>query len=150
MSDIEISLRYIGNGKFQAVTSIEAEWCEHNFKEDSLSVFKVIKWTEKRGRTKLQNNALHLWCTKLANALNDAGLDMRAVLKPDHFIPWSMLSVKENLFKTVMKAVYPGKESTAKLDTKEITKVAQIVDKKMLELGINEQWPDRFNQGLEG
>jgi len=150
VSDIELSLRYLGNGKFQAVTSIEAEWCETNFKQDSLSIFKVIKWTEKRGRTKLQNNALHLWCTKLANALNAAGLDMRAVLKPDHFIPWTKDSVKENLFKTVMKAAHPDIESTAKLKTKQMTEVAQIVDKKMLELGINEQWPNRFNQGLEG
>jgi len=150
VSDIEISLRYIGNGKFQAVTSIEAEWCEHNFKESKISIFKVIKWTEKRGRTKLQNNALHLWFTKLAKALNDAGLDMRAVLKPDHFIPWTKDSVKENLFKTVMKVLYPSKDSTAKLETTELIEVSQIVDKKMLELGIDERFPHRFNQGLEG
>ena len=149
MSDIEISLRYIGNGKFQAVTSIEAEWCEHNFKEDKISIFKVIKWTEKKGRTKLQNNAIHLWLTKLAKALNDAGLDMRKVLKPETSIDWTMQSAKDYLWRPVQEIMF-NKTSTTKLETQEVSEVAQVIDRKMMEKGINIPFPSYQNQGLEG
>lgn len=42
---------------------------------------------DKRERTLTQNRAIHLWFTMLADALNDAGLDMRTVLKPEIEIP---------------------------------------------------------------
>ncbi len=148
MKDIEISLRYLGNGKFQAVTSIEAEWCECNFKENELSIFKVIKWTEKRGRTKLQNNAIHLWLTKLAKALNDAGLDMRKVLKPETSIDWTMQSAKDYLWRPVQK-IMTGKKSTTKLETKEVSEVAQVIDRKMMEKGINIPFPNYQNRGFD-
>ena len=44
-----------------------------------------------------QFNAMHLWCERVADQLNDAGLDMKAVLKPEVDIPWGKESVKEHL-----------------------------------------------------
>lgn len=39
-------------------------------------------------RTDKQNRALHLYFQWVADSLNDAGLDLRAVLKPEVEIPW--------------------------------------------------------------
>ena len=37
----------------------------------------------------------------IANALNDAGLDMKKVLKPEIDIPWNTATVKEYLWRPV-------------------------------------------------
>lgn len=66
-------------------------------------------------RTLPQNNSLHLGCELIANALNDAGLDIRKVIKPTVEIPWNKYMVKEYLIRPVMK-VMTGKESTRELN----------------------------------
>lgn len=73
-------------------------------------------------RTLQQNKALHLLFTHLADELTSAGLDMRKTLKPEVEIPWSADSVKNFLWRPIMKAQL-GKESTTQLTTKEIDQV---------------------------
>lgn len=86
----------------------------------------------KSPRTGQQNNALHLFCKMLADALNDAGKDMRIVLKPEYNIPWDTESVKTHIWKPIMKAKF-NKESTTQLKkTGEIDEVHKII---MRELG---------------
>ena len=75
---------------------------------------------EYKKRTSTQNNALHLGCKLIADALNNAGLDMRKVLKPEVEIPWTTLSVKDHLFRPVMKAM------TSKESTTELAKLGEI------------------------
>ena len=77
-------------------------------------------------RTIPQNASLHLWFSELAEMLNQAGLDMRVVLKPEIAIPWSAKSVKEMLWRPVQK-VQLGKESTTALTTQEIDKVYEVL-----------------------
>ena len=67
-------------------------------------------------RTSQQNRALHLDCKLIADALNDAGLDMRVVLKPEIDIPWTTQSVKEFLWKPIQKSM------TLKTSTTELSK----------------------------
>lgn len=55
----------------------------------------------RKQRTYLQNRSLHLFFTELANALNEAGLDMRKTLNPDVEIPWNSQSVKEHLWRPI-------------------------------------------------
>jgi hypothetical protein len=67
----------------------------------------------------------------LADVLNDAGLDQRKVLKPSISIPWSGASVKEQLFKPIMKGMFE-KESTTQLDKQgEIDKVWDMLLKHL-------------------
>ena len=66
-------------------------------------------------RTEQQNKALHKGCELLAKALNDAGLDMRVVLKPEINIPWTKISVKEYIIRPIMRAM-TAKSSTTKLE----------------------------------
>ena len=62
--------------------------------------------------TRQQQKALHVGFDLIAKALNDAGLDMRQVLKPTVNIPWTKLSVKEYIYKPILRLMY-SKDHTA-------------------------------------
>lgn len=92
-------------------------------------------------RTLKQNRALHLMFTQLAEELNDAGLDMRKTLKPGVEIPWEGKTIKEYLWRPIMKAQL-GKESTTELNTKDIDKVFETIVRHLGEkFGIELQFP---------
>lgn len=94
-------------------------------------------------RTLLQNRALHKWFTLLSTELNTQGLDMRVVLKPDWKIWWTPESIKENMFKPLMKAMY-NKDSTTELTTAQVDKVyeqiMQIIGERY---GVNIPFPSQ-------
>jgi len=79
-------------------------------------------------RTNQQNKAMHVLFQLLANRLNEAGLDMRKTLKPSVEIPWSSNSVKEYLWRPVMKAQL-NKQSTTELTTVEIDEVFETLNR---------------------
>lgn len=95
-------------------------------------------------RTTQQNRALHKYFELLAETLNDAGLDMRAVLKPEVEIPWSKMTIKEFLWKPVLK-VYLGKRSTADMTTKELDEVYDIVNRHLAKHGVHIPFPSIEN-----
>ena len=80
----------------------------------------------KKTRTSKQNKALHVYFQLLADALNDAGFDMKKVMRVD--IPWTAYAIKEYLWKPVMKQQL-GKESTRDLETKEIDQIYDTVNR---------------------
>jgi len=81
-------------------------------------------------RTESQNKALHLYFTQLAELLNDSGLDMKKTLKPGIDIPWSSKSIKEFLFRPIMKSQLQ-KDSTTELTTKEIDQVVDVINRHL-------------------
>jgi len=83
--------------------------------------------TEKQ-RTTRQNKALHKYFSLVAEALNDAGLDMRVVLKPHVAIPWTTISVKKFLWKPIQDGLF-DKDSTAELTTKEPALVYETLNR---------------------
>ena len=92
-------------------------------------------------RTMRQNAALHLYFTQLAQELNDAGLDMRKTLKPTVDIPWSCETVKEYLWRPVMKAQL-NKESTTEMTTADIDQVFDTITRHLGEkFGITLSFP---------
>ncbi len=96
---------------------------------------------EEKQRTDLQNRSLHLYFTQLAEELNNNNLDMRTVLKPDIEIPWSATSVKNFLWRPIMK-IQTSKESTTELTTKEIDEIFDVINKHIGEkFGIHVEWP---------
>lgn len=97
------------------------EWLIFLEKNEGHKVFVEID-RETGIRTPPQNNALHLGLDFIAKALNDAGFDMRKVLKPEIEIPWSTKSAKDFLFRPVMKMM-TGKESTTELSKQEVSEV---------------------------
>lgn len=91
-------------------------------------------------RTSQQNRALHVYFQLVADALNDAGLDMRAVLKPEVEIPWTRTSIKEYLWKPIQR-IQLGKASTTELTTKEIDQVFDTMNRHLAKHGVHEPFP---------
>lgn len=92
-------------------------------------------------RTDKQNKALHLYFTHLAEALNENGLDMRKTLKPSIEIPWTPKTVKDYLWRPIMKAQVM-KESTTELTTKEIDLVFDTLNRHLSEkFGLSVPFP---------
>src|ERR1041384_1686185 len=88
--------------------------------------------THQKQRTSSQNKALYLFLTRLAEALNTAGKDMRVVLKPTYFIPWTKDSAHDHLWLPIQKAMY-GTDSTTFLH--KIGQIENIHEVIMRELG---------------
>jgi len=92
-------------------------------------------------RTKKQNRALHKYFSLVAGTLNDAGLDMRAVLKPEVDIPWTGKTIKEYLWRPIQE-VQTTKKSTTELTTKEISEVWETLNRHLgQKLGVHEPFP---------
>ena len=106
---------------------------------------KAIKVSVKSAKTRTltQNSSIHKYCALLAEAFNDAGLDMQKVLAEGTSIPWSESKVKEDIWRVVQVAAL-GKESTTKLETNEVSKVYDIVNRHISQtFGIFVPFPNR-------
>jgi hypothetical protein len=101
-----------------------------------------MECTTARTRTARQNRALHVYLRLLGEALNDAGLDQRKVLKPNFPIPWTTHSTKENLFKPIMQAMFEI-ESTTKLERVQVSQVYDVLNRSLSEkYGISIPFPE--------
>lgn len=94
--------------------------------DNEILVINAIK--SKRKRTTRQNSALHLYFTQLADALNESGNDMRTVIDKEIDIQWSPMTVKEYLFRPLMKTML-GIKSTTQMNTGDIDKVFDVINK---------------------
>jgi hypothetical protein len=79
-------------------------------------------------RTLRQNNSLHLYFEQLAEALRDAGYDMRSIIREGIPIPCTAYHIKESLWRPTQKQML-GKDSTTKLTTEEIDKVYDVINR---------------------
>lgn len=77
-------------------------------------------------RTLRQNASLHLMFKQLADALNEAGLDVRTTLSEELEHPWTPYLIKELIWRRVQKSMY-GKKSTTQLETGEIDKIFEVI-----------------------
>lgn len=83
-------------------------------------------------RTLQQSRALYLFFQRLADTLNDAGLDMKVVLKPEISIPWTKTSVKKFLWSPIQKIMYGTDSTTFLHKLEQIEKIHSVL---MRELG---------------
>lgn len=83
--------------------------------------------------TTQQMKALHLYFRLLADEFNNKHFDMRAIIRQDVEIEWTPYTVKEYLFKPLIKVKY-GKTSVKQLlKNKEIDSVVDILTKLIAE-----------------
>ena len=104
---------------------------------------KYLRLTIKTGkqRSGLQNSSLHLYLSHLAEALNDAGYDMKRTLKKEVDIPWGKESAKEHLWRPIQELL-TKKDSTTKPTTKEYVYIYEVLSRHLVEkLGVNVPWP---------
>ena len=85
----------------------------------------------------------------LAEALNDAGYEMKAVLQVKSVdVPWTKETVKEVLYKPIAAAMLE-KDSTTELDTAEISKVWDVLNRHLGEnFGVTVEFPDNNSGGF--
>jgi len=96
-------------------------------------------------RTNVQNNSIHLYLDLLSKELNNAGYDMKKVLKPEVDIPWSTTLAKEYLWKPIQEALL-RKKSTTELETSEVSQVYEVLNRHLGEkLGIHVEFPSQEN-----
>jgi hypothetical protein len=79
----------------------------------------------KRQRTLNQNAAMRVYFKLLADALNEAGVDMRDLRKP---VRANKDIVRDSIWQPVMTAM-TEKESTAELSSSEVSEVYEVVNK---------------------
>jgi len=91
-------------------------------------VITVKPATDKDKRTLAQNASIHQYCTMLADAYNERGLDLAAVLSEQADIPFTMKSVKEQQWKRIQVALELP-ESTTKLDKKQVSEVYDVLNR---------------------
>lgn len=105
--------------------------------------------TEAQTRTAQQNKALHVFLRDLSEALNAAGLDMKAVLKPEVDIPWTEESVKNHLWRPIQNII-TDTESTTDLETKEVSAIYDVLDRHLgQKLGVHVEFPSEFRMAAE-
>lgn len=96
----------------------------------------------KRQRTSRQNNSLHKYCELLAEALNDSGQEMKAVLAVKSVdVPWDKNRVKEVLWRPLQEAM-TGKTSTTEQNTVDVSEIYAVLDRHISEnCGVHVPWP---------
>ena len=96
----------------------------------------------------LQMRSIHLYFSLLCDALNAAGLDMRAVmekLSKNAMIPWSPSAVKERLFRPVIINTF-DKKSTTELNTDEVSIAYEALNQVTTnQLGVGVPFPDHYS-----
>lgn len=115
-----------------------------NFGDDL--VLKLIAYLPKK-RSSQQNKSLHLFCKMIADKLNDEGQtwNMAGWFGRTYEVPFSLKIVKENIWKPIQLALF-DKESTTALNTEEINKVVDVINKHISErFGISAEWPSLEN-----
>ena len=99
----------------------------------------------KNPMTSKQRGAMHLYCSQLAEALNAAGWDMRKTMREEFEIPWTTHSVKENLWKEILKAK-TGLSSTEEQETPHINLVYETLNREIaLRTGVSVPFPSWYN-----
>ena len=73
-----------------------------------------------------QNAALHATFRRLSTALNDAGYDMKSEQLTKKEIPWTEVSIKEVLFKPIIKHMFDA-DSTSKLTKEELGHAVEVL-----------------------
>jgi hypothetical protein len=146
---VEIALKY-ENGQFVPYNHIMAEYYAESLKDgDWLSGECSV--ANRRGlRSRMQNSAMWLFCTKIAKALNSAGLDMAVFYKDTNYsISWSENSVKEHIWGVISQALH-GTEKSSHLDTKQFCEVGEEMGRRLaMSKGISVEWPSRNSLMLE-
>ena len=109
-------------------------------RKDCMVEVRIKKFQQRRTIT--QNRALHLYFTLLADALNDAGFDIRKTIKKGVDIPWTARNIKEYLWRPIQKE-YLKKQSTTDLNKmQDIDKVYEILNRVISErCGVHVPFP---------
>ena len=97
----------------------------------ALSFLREIQ-THDGNYTTQQRKAVWVYMGKRADALNDAGLDVRKVLKPTFNIPWTKDSVHDLLWIPIQKAMFKTDTMRA-LKKKQVSDIHAVIERELAE-----------------
>lgn len=99
-------------------------------------------------RTDAQNRALHVYFRRLAEEMNDAGFELKRFFETKEMdVPWSAERVKDLIWRQIQEAML-DKKSTRKLTTEEVSRVYEVVTRKIAEMtGLYVAFPERDDNG---
>jgi hypothetical protein len=110
--------------------------------KDGTAFIAQLKESQRTGK---QNAAIHVFFQELAEALNNAGYDLKTFLNASEKtipVPWTAATVKETLWRPVQKAL-TGKTSTTEQTTVDPSKVYDVLMKRISELtGVYVEFPN--------
>lgn len=116
-----------------------------DLKAHPLGEYGILIEIKSGTRTAKQNSAMHVYFNQLSTALNDAGLDMRTVMKEDAPLPWTPDNVKHNLWFHIMKAL-TSKTSTTQLERPEVSDIYEALNRHIAQkFGVYVPFPSKFN-----
>lgn len=114
------------SGLKEAIEALEFMFLEHGYLDIEIQAGKQ--------RTQAQNNSLHLWLEWLAEDLNDAGYDTKAVLAVKQVgVPWTKASAKELLWRPLQEAMI-SKTSTTEAERPDYEQVERVLTMKLQEM----------------
>lgn len=114
---------------------LRSQWEKHKYLRVDLKTGKQ--------RSLTQNRCLHLYCTQLAEALNDAGLDFRQVIKDGIDVPWTPELAKDYLWRPIQKAVTKH-ESTTKPERAQYSEIYDVLNRHISgKMGVYVAWPSK-------
>ncbi len=95
-------------------------------------------------RTDQQRKAIEVYCRELAEALNDAGYEMKAVMEvKDVDIPWTQKSVKEVLWRPIQIAM-KDKVSTTEIEKLDVSDIYRVLDRHISSnFGVHIEFPNQ-------
>ena len=114
--------------------------------ECAAEVICDLKEAGKKKRSLQQNNAMWLYWKNLADAFNDAGLDMKKVLNDEVDIPWNEDLIKEHIWGKIQELLV-GHTKTSKLESKQVSEIYDIVNRRVAQNhGVNVPFPSYFTE----
>lgn len=99
-------------------------------------------------RTPTQNNCIHEYCDRIADALNTAGLERviySPVLSEDLYVPWTKETVKSDIWHRVQIAM-TNIESSKDLSTTQVSDIYDTIHRHLAQsFGLQVEWPTYEN-----
>lgn len=98
-------------------------------------------------RSLKQNNALHAYCSEVADMLNEAGIQ-KSVFYKNIYADFTMENIKE-LWRSIARAKY-GKDSTKDLTKDELQSIYEEINRHLAQFHIHIAFPSSdFNNLVE-
>jgi len=102
-----------------------------------------VKCDKDEQRTEKQNNAMWLWLSRIAQALNDAGYDMKKTLKPNIEIPWNKERAKQHLWDPVQQII-TSQTSSTDLTRQQVNEIQEVIARHLAQTtGVSVPFPKR-------
>ncbi len=104
----------------------------------------------KRTRSNLQNRALHLLFKQVSEQLNELGIAFvyKGLRGSEFETEWTPELFKEFTWKPIQKAMF-GIESTTKINTEQINKVFDVINRFFADRGVKVAFPNKFDYYLK-